>query len=126
MSVALPSHRARYPIPELKEAVREVLAPEGLVLNDLKARILRRAYLPKGGRPLLLLPAEVRSEMLERDDQFAGREAMRLSFVLPRGAYATLVLKRLALAEDSPSPGRQPSATAGQRGETGSKSASEA
>ncbi len=73
----------------------------------------------------MLLPAEVRSEMLERDDQFAGRQAMRLSFVLPRGSYATLVLKRLALAEEDPSSGQQPSASAGPSEETVSKGATE-
>jgi tRNA pseudouridine13 synthase len=100
-SVLLPGHRARYADPALAGVVQEVLAAEGLRLNDLKARILQRAYLPKGRRPLLLHPADVTSEVLQDDDRVPGRQAIRLGFTLPPGAFATLVLKRLAVSADN-------------------------
>lgn len=99
LSIPLPGHRAVYREPGLGEVVREVLAEEGLELNDLKARILERAYLPKGSRPLLLHPADVGSGEVEEDERFPGRHAVRVSFTLPRGTFATLVLKRLRLGE---------------------------
>jgi tRNA pseudouridine13 synthase len=118
VSVPLPSHQAVYACPEPKGMVDAVLAAEGLALNDLKARILRRAYLPKGRRPLLLHPTEVHSEVIEIDDRFPGRKAMRLSFVLPPGTYATLVLKGLKLAADGTSRRVQPPVQAQQDGDT--------
>ena len=104
ISVPLPGHRAVYAESGLLRIVGEVLDAEGLELNDLKARILERAYLPKGRRPLLIHPVDVASEMLLDDDVFPGRHAVRLTFTLPAGAFATLVLKRLSLMDENPSP----------------------
>jgi tRNA pseudouridine13 synthase len=114
VSVPLPSHQAVYSCPEPKGVVDALLAVEGLALNDLKARILRRAYLPKGRRPLLLNPTEIDSEVIEIDERFPGRTAMRLSFVLPPGTYATLVLKSLNLAANGSTRRIQPPVQAQQ------------
>jgi tRNA pseudouridine13 synthase len=95
LSIPLPGHRAVYADPALAEVVRELLAVEGLGLNDLKARILQRAYLPKGKRSLLLHPADVACSAPQNDNRFPGRQALNLSFTLPSGAFATLVLKGL-------------------------------
>jgi tRNA pseudouridine13 synthase len=103
MRVPLPGHRAVYANPILAEIVQEVLASEDLELNDLKARVLRRAYLPKGQRSLLLFPADAVSHAIEDDDEYVGRQATRVSFTLPRGAFATLVIKRLSLPDDDQS-----------------------
>jgi tRNA pseudouridine13 synthase len=122
MQVPRPGHRAVYADPILAGVAQEVLATEGLELNDLKARILQRAYLPKGQRPLLLFPADVISHVIEDDDQFAGRQATRVSFTLPPGSFATLVLKRLSLPDgDQPTPQSGPSqvpVTVPEEGET--------
>jgi tRNA pseudouridine13 synthase len=99
MRALLPSHRAVYADPILVDVVQEVLASEGLELNDLKARILQRAYLPKGLRPLLLFPADAVLHAIDEDDEYLGRWVARVSFTLPRGAFATLVIKRLDLPD---------------------------
>jgi tRNA pseudouridine13 synthase len=95
-NIALPGHRAVYKEAPLRQAAQEVLEETGLRLNDLKARILRRAYLPKGHRSLLLHPADASIDSIHADEDYPGRQAARLSFSLPRGTYATLVLKRVA------------------------------
>jgi tRNA pseudouridine13 synthase len=97
LSISLPGHRAVYREPGLGDVVQEVLAEERLALNDLKARILKRAYLPKGSRPLLLHPTDVDCGEVEEDERFPGRKAVRVGFTLPRGTFATLVLKRMRL-----------------------------
>ena len=91
-AVPLPHHRAEYGDPELAAAVAEVLEEEGMALSDLKPRILRRAYLPRGKRRLVLLPGEVTTSPPAPDERFPGRWKVRLTFSLPPGAYATLVL----------------------------------
>jgi tRNA pseudouridine13 synthase len=96
-AIPLPSHRAVYAAPDLEAIVAQVLAEEGLALNDLKARILKKAYLPKGKRALLLFPQDASASLPEPDDLFPGRQRMTLAFILPRGSYATLVLKALAM-----------------------------
>jgi tRNA pseudouridine13 synthase len=95
-AVPLPYHRARYRDPDLAAVVKEVLREEGFELNDLKPRILERAYLPRGSRPLLLFPADVSAGAAVPDERFAGRHRVTLTFTLPPGAYATLVIKAVA------------------------------
>jgi len=95
VSIALPGHRAVYADPKLESIVTHILADEGLELDDLKARILRRAYLPKGRRSLLLQPTDVSSGPNQDDDRFPGQQKMQISFTLPPGTFATLVLKQL-------------------------------
>jgi tRNA pseudouridine13 synthase len=95
-AIPLPNHRASYADPDLAAVVAQILEEEGLALKDLKARILKRAYLPKGKRALLLFPEETSCSPPEGDDRFPGRQKMVVSFTLCRGSYATLVLKALA------------------------------
>lgn len=94
----LPSHQAVYRDPVLAVIVGDVLAQERLSLGDLKARVLKKAYLPRGNRPLLLFPRETTLSTPAHDERFPGRRKVVLSFALPRGGYATLVLKALASA----------------------------
>jgi tRNA pseudouridine13 synthase len=95
-AVPLPYHRARYRDPDLAAVVKEVLRQEGFELNDLKPRILQRAYLPRGSRPLLLFPADVSVADPVPDERFTGSHSVTLTFTLPPGAYATLVIKAVA------------------------------
>jgi tRNA pseudouridine13 synthase len=95
--IPLPNHRAAYSEPELGKAVAQVLEREGLALNDLKARILKRAYLAKGKRALLLFPEDLSASGPEPDERYKDRAKLTLDFSLPRGSYATLVIKALTL-----------------------------
>ena len=96
-AIPLPHHRATYVDPGLAAIVTQVLAEEGLSLRDLKARILKKAYLPKGKRSLLLFPQDASSSSPEPDDLFPDRHKLTLTFTLPRGSYATLAIKALML-----------------------------
>jgi tRNA pseudouridine13 synthase len=109
-AIPLPNHRAVYRTPgpprgkgcgdsspSLATIAAQALAQEGLVLNDLKARILKKAYLSKGKRALLLFPQDPSASPPESDDRFPGRQKVILAFSLPRGSYATLVIKALSL-----------------------------
>jgi len=88
----LPEARAVYP-PWALAQVERVLAEEGLALTDLKARILKKAYLTRGSRALLLTPEEVRVDAPAPDERFPGRLALRVAFALLPGSYATLVVE---------------------------------
>jgi len=96
MSIPLPHLHAAFGDPELTAAAEEVLREEGLDWSDLKARILKRAYLPKGQRALLVFPQEAALLEASEDELFPGRCKLILAFSLLPGSYATLVLKALA------------------------------
>ena len=95
VAIPLPNHRARYADPDLAAVAVRVLEEEGLDLDDLKARILKRAYLPKGKRALFLFPEGLSCSASEPDERFPDRHRVTVAFTLPRGSYATLVLKAL-------------------------------
>ncbi len=97
MRVPLLHHRAAFDDPQVAAEVGRVLAEENLALRDFKARVLRRAYLSRGERALLLFPQEVVWLGEGEDDRFPGKCKVELAFLLPRGSYATLVLKALAV-----------------------------
>lgn len=92
--VPLPHHRAVYAGP-WAALYAQVLAEEGLRPADLKARLLRRAYLGAGQRALLVFPSDVAASETLPDERFPGRERMTVRFTLPPGAYGTLVLRAM-------------------------------
>ena len=96
LRIALPSHQATFQA-EVAGIVQGVLAAEGLALDDLKARILKKAYLAKGSRAVLLIPKEMRVDAPLADERFPGRLKLLVRFVLSPGSYATLLLKAASL-----------------------------
>ena len=89
-------HRLQCSELALERLVEGVLWEEGFQVNDLKARVLRRAYLSKGSRSLLLAPKDMTWGSFSPDERFAGRQKLTVRFFLPRGSYATLLLKAVA------------------------------
>jgi len=77
-------------LPELEE----VLAEEGVTLKKLKLPGLNKPYFSKGERRACLKP--MRMEAQEAGDELnGGKRKLVLNFDLPRGSYATMVVKRI-------------------------------
>lgn len=89
----LPHARAETSDPVARRAMARALAEEGIAVGDLKARILKRAYLGSGERAAWLLPRCLEVSRPEDDTVFAGRRALRVAFELPPGSYATWVIR---------------------------------
>ncbi len=76
-------------------AALESEAP-GLSMNDLRVPDLRRPFFGKADRPLTVLASNFAMTQPERDPAAAGKRVLRtVRFELPRGAYATVVLRAL-------------------------------
>ncbi|MEN8098599.1 MAG: tRNA pseudouridine(13) synthase TruD [Chloroflexota bacterium] len=91
--IAMPNHRARYDqSSELESAAQQVLVESGFKINDLKARILEKAYLSKDRRSVLCLP-QINHVSREKEHGIDKYTSVRLDFTLPRGSYATLMIK---------------------------------
>ncbi len=79
-------------------AANAVLAREGIDHARLKLKVrLPGIYFKAFERRILLRPGEMRLSEPAPDELYPGRLKVGLRFVLPPGAYATLVLKRLSL-----------------------------
>lgn len=79
----------------VRELVRRVLAREGIELADLKAKQLSRVEVHGIERPMLVLPQHFSMTGIAEDELYPKKKKMTLEFFLPRGSYATLILKRL-------------------------------
>jgi tRNA pseudouridine13 synthase len=126
-SVALPetfplvSDLSKLEDPRVEKAVKAALAAEGLTLERFKIDGIPGCFFKHEERPLLLRPERlVIAEGPKPDDRFEGRLALTMSFRLPPGGYATMVLKRLVeavpLAAPTPRAHRRPSGRSRGRG----------
>jgi tRNA pseudouridine13 synthase len=96
----LPSSRNRPGGGPVDEITTDVLAAFGLAWNDMRVKHLKDVFFSKGSRDPLLVPEGVRSEILD-DDLHRNKRAIRLSFDLPKGAYATILVKRITEAAEA-------------------------
>jgi tRNA pseudouridine13 synthase len=96
-SLPLPTARNPEPQGEVAEIVREVLEPFSLSWGELRIRHLKDVFLSKGNRPTTFGVEELSIES-SPDDLYSGRMRIDLRFELPKGSYATLLVKRVAEA----------------------------
>jgi tRNA pseudouridine13 synthase len=96
--LSLPLPNARHPFEAddpRAELMDAILHEDGLQREQLKLKGFRDLFFSKGERAALCMPAELRWRR-GTDEKNPGRQKLTLDFELPRGAYATLVVKRMA------------------------------
>jgi len=96
-TLQLPLPSARLHMTEddpLTQRYERVSEREGLALREMRVKFPRDSFFSKGERTAVVLPAGLQA-ISQVDDLNTGRAALRLRFTLPRGAYATILVKRL-------------------------------
>lgn len=98
LQLPLPSARLKIaPDDPRAPLVDAVLAEEGLQLRELQVKHFREMFFSKGERAGLCLPTGMTHES-GPDEHHPGTHKLALAFDLPRGCYATLVVKRIQVA----------------------------
>lgn len=92
----------RFQDPRVRSVVTQVMSEEGVRREQLRRGDIAGFRFKAEERALCLVPSDFQSSEPEPDESEPGAMKARLAFELPRGSYATLVLKRLFQAE----PGR--------------------
>ena len=84
-------------VPPWREAAEEVLKAEGLELESLHIPGVRRPFFGEEPRALFFSAADFELRPAEPDETAKGQGRLKrlLSFSLPRGSYATVVLRAL-------------------------------
>jgi tRNA pseudouridine13 synthase len=107
----LPCARLRPdPAAEWHPLAEAVLAEEGVTMKGLKVPGLNKPFFSKGERRACLRPDGL-DAVAAPDELNPGRRKVTLRFELPRGCYATMVVKRLtaeSLQCENPSPQEMP------------------
>jgi tRNA pseudouridine13 synthase len=102
LRLPLPTARLHLPEDDPRLApVRAILGEEGIGLEQLKLKGFREMFFSRGERAALVSPAGL-GQVAEPDDLHAGRQKLVLRFELPRGAYATLLVKRVSQVAPAP------------------------
>jgi tRNA pseudouridine13 synthase len=100
VSLPLPSARLHLEEGALKTIYDTVLAAEGLELRQIRVKYPRDSFFSKGERAALFQPAEL-EHAVAADEIYPDQRKLMLQFILPRGSYATILVKRIAgLAAD--------------------------
>jgi tRNA pseudouridine13 synthase len=95
LRLPLPSARLSLPDDDPRdELVDSVLREEGIERDQLKLKGLRDFFFSKGERAGLCLPYDLQHEVVD-DERHDKRKKLVLRFDLPRGCYATLLVKRI-------------------------------
>ena len=95
LRVPLPASRTTLaPTGLERTAALEVVAENGLAWEDLRVKHLKDVFFSKGDRPALFFASGF-VHQISPDELHVGRKKLRLKFELPKGAYATMVVKRL-------------------------------
>ena len=98
LTMPLPSARLHLdPVPVL-DLYERVLSEQGLSLRELRVKYPRDSFFSKGERQAVVKPEELRIDRPGVDELNEGRHCLTLEFVLPRGSYATILVKRLTLS----------------------------
>jgi len=79
---------------ETAETAARVLAAEGVEPRQFRLKKLRKTFFGKGRRDAIVAPAALRAQAGD-DELHRGRRKLALSFELPKGSYATILVKRL-------------------------------
>lgn len=94
IELPMPSARAEFSEDTLREKLEAAAGTLGLKLDDMRIRHPKSEYFSKGTRSILLFPKNVEAQDFP-DEVYRKKFAARIAFELPRGSYATMVVKRL-------------------------------
>jgi tRNA pseudouridine13 synthase len=94
LALPLPSARLHLEGSPLQSLYYEVLAAEGLELRQVRVKYPRDTFFSKGERRAIFQPSDL-THAVGPDDLYPGQQKLSLAFTLPRGCYATVLIKRL-------------------------------
>jgi len=95
MVLPFPSARLKLSADDPRDSLyQEVLAKEQMSLQGMKIRGLREVFFSKGERAALVMPIDLKYEA-GADELHPQQHKLTMAFELPRGSYATLIVKRI-------------------------------
>jgi tRNA pseudouridine13 synthase len=98
-SLEIPTAALKTDFPDslTRKLADKILEEKGLRDGMFRTKALSRVYFRSFLRKALLTPDDIRVTGLADDELHRGKKKLTLSFSLPRGAYATILIKRLEL-----------------------------
>jgi tRNA pseudouridine13 synthase len=96
LQLPLPSARLKLEAGDPRgELVQAVMAEEGLELRQMQIKGIREMFFSRGERAALCMPRQL-TQAFSDDERHRGKDKLTLGFELPRGCYATLIVKAVS------------------------------
>jgi len=95
MKIPLPGRGMRFPDPEAGLVLEEILRERRLRPAVLEQEILPGLSMKGSPREAWILPQSFWSEGLQPDERYPGYQKLELRFTLPKGCFATMMIKAL-------------------------------
>jgi tRNA pseudouridine13 synthase len=93
-----PGPDAEFASERAARVTNQVLTREGLSLDQLELKLrIRGVFFKAYSRQAVVSPEHLKASAPEPDDLYPGRKKIVISFFLPPGSYATMLIKRLSL-----------------------------
>jgi tRNA pseudouridine13 synthase len=92
VSLPLPSARLHLDEGPVRRLVEDAVRDEGLELRQMRVKYPRDSFFSKGWRKAAVFPEHCQ-RVADDDEIYVGRRKMTLRFQLPRGSYATVLVK---------------------------------
>jgi len=92
----LPSARGKLEEGPTLDLLNAVVAEEGLEKRQLRVKYPRDSFFSKSSRKTIIAIPDLEFEFSD-DDLYPKHKKVRLTFDLPRGSYATILIKRLTM-----------------------------
>lgn len=93
-TLPLPSARCGVKSGPIRELMERAASELGLEVRQLRIKYPRDSFFSKGERPVVFFPKELTFDVAE-DELNPGKRQLILDFALPRGSYATILVKRI-------------------------------
>lgn len=95
--IPLLDHRVEFPTGRIGEIVERVIKREGITIEDFRLDRVKNAFFKSALRGLIVFPEGLEISEPEPDEIYRDRFKLTLSFFLPPGSYASVLLRRIGI-----------------------------
>lgn len=99
LKLPTPAAKMQFPDELSRTLYLRILEENNLKFSSFRTRALSRVFFRSFQRKVLLYPENLEIVEIKEDELHPKRKAIVLSFTLPRGAFATMLVKRILLDE---------------------------
>ncbi len=89
--------KVHWPDEFTRSIYEQILEERGLRTASFRTKALHKSYFRSVLRRAVIIPDNLRVGRSGKDELHPGKKKLTLSFSLPRGAYGTMLIKRLSL-----------------------------
>ncbi len=95
LSIPVPGIKPGFPSEDVERVYEEVLSEEGLYQARFNMRKYRKVIIKSFMRDAIVIPKNLSILGFSDDEIYCGKKAFTFEFILPRGSFATVMLKSI-------------------------------